>query len=141
MILRKGVTTATPTAAADLQLPNELLWQDELDWVPAVNAATYTLTGALLIEAATKQAGRPITLVGPDSNMAWVSRSTIETLRSWGSIPDLVLTLVLEYPDDSREFQVMFRHYDKGIEGKPVKGFPEHGPDDWFHVSIRLIEV
>ena len=45
-----------------LPLPDDLLWSDEHAWSPAVANASYLITGALLIQSATRQAGRPITL-------------------------------------------------------------------------------
>ena len=58
-----------------LPLPDDLLWSDEHAWTPAVATVSYLITGALLIQSATRQAGRPITLVGaPD--MAWVTRAS-----------------------------------------------------------------
>ena len=69
-----------------LPLPDDLLWADEHAWSPAVASTSYLITGALLIQSATRQAGRPITLVGaPD--MAWVTRATVEQLRAWAAIP------------------------------------------------------
>lgn len=125
-----------------IQLPNDLLWVDELDWTPTVSAETYSLTGALLYEVASKQAGRPITLEQPqDDGLAWVTRATVESLRTWASVPGREMTLVLEYPSDTRSFPVVFRHHDTAIEAKPVKGFPEHSQDDWFSVTLRLLEV
>ena len=47
-----------------LPLPDDLLWADEHAWSPAVASTSYLITGALLIQSATRQAGRPITLVG-----------------------------------------------------------------------------
>ena len=52
---------------ATLTLPDDLLWSDEYAWTPTVASTSYLITGALLIQWATRQAGRPITLVGlPD---------------------------------------------------------------------------
>jgi hypothetical protein len=53
-----------------LPLPDDLLWADEHAWSPVVATVSYLLTGALLVQSATRQAGRPITLVGPP-DMAW----------------------------------------------------------------------
>ena len=68
-----------------LPLPDDLLWADEHAWSPAVASTSYLITGALLIQSATRQAGRPITLVGaPD--MAWVTRAAVEQLRAWAAL-------------------------------------------------------
>ena len=74
---------ATGVACA---LPDDLLWADEHAWSPAVASVSYLLTGALLVQSATRQAGRPITLVGP-SDMAWVTRATVATLHTWAAAP------------------------------------------------------
>lgn len=125
----------------EVSLPNGLLWKDEFGWTPVASSVSYSLTGALIMEAGVRQKGRPITLEPPDESMAWVTREAVAQLRSWAGTADRKMKLVLEYPDDSREFTVMFRHYDGAIEANPVKGFPQHGAGDWFHLTIRLIEV
>ena len=67
-----------------LVLPDDLLWSDEHSWSQTVATSAYLITGALLIQSATRLAGRPITLVGaPD--MAWVTRATVEQLRLWAT--------------------------------------------------------
>lgn len=124
-----------------ISLPNDLLWKDELSWVPPLAKETYALNGALIIEASTRLAGRPITLEPPDDSMGWVTRAVVEKLRTWASLPDVKYKLVLEYPDDKREFLVRFRHSASPVESSPVKGFPEHAAGDWFKVSLKLIEV
>ena len=129
------------TSLEEVSLPNDLLWVDELSWVPVTSAASYSLTGALLLEAATRQKGRPITLQPPGEDMAWVRRSVATTLHSWAEKAGRKFKLVLEYPTDTREFVVAFRHYDGPLEASPVRGFPDHSPDDWFNITIRLIEV
>jgi hypothetical protein len=72
---------------AVLVLPDDLLWADEHAWTPAVAAVSYLLTGALLVESAARQAGRPITLVGA-ADMAWVTRATVDTLCDWAAEPN-----------------------------------------------------
>jgi hypothetical protein len=75
-----------------LTLPDDLSWVDEHQWTPAVASASYLLTGALLIESATRQAGRPITLQAPD-DMAWVSRTIVDQLYTWASMPERTFEL------------------------------------------------
>lgn len=124
-----------------VHLPNDLLWVDEMNWAPVVAVTTYTLSGALVVDEATMKAGRPITLEQPDESMAWVKRGVVSKLLDWSSTSGRRMKLVLDYPDDRRGFTVMFRHESGGVEASPVKGFPQHDPDDWFNVTIRLIEV
>ena len=35
---------------AEIQLPNDLLWQDELSWVPVKTQKDYSVTGALIVQ-------------------------------------------------------------------------------------------
>ncbi len=123
-----------------LQLPNDLLWTDELSWSPVVAANSNTLTGALVIEYGTRQAGRPITLQAPD-DMAWTQRSTVQTLQNWAALAGRVFTLALEYPTDTRSFSVVFRHDGAPVTAKPVLGVPTHSAGDWFNVALQFTQV
>ncbi|CAJ0692222.1 MULTISPECIES: hypothetical protein [Ralstonia] len=124
-----------------LLLPDDLLWSDEHAWTPAVASASYLITGALLIQSATRQAGRPITLVGaPD--MAWVTRVTVEQLRAWAAIPvgnntgRFALTFA-----DGRSFSVAFRHAETAIEAEPVLGIPARADTDFYRLTLRFLEI
>lgn len=128
-------------SAVELTISNSLNWVDEMTWVPVVSAYSYSLTGALLVDSGTMKKGRKITLEPPGEDMGWARRSVVETLYQWAQSPTRKMRLVLEYPDDKREFIVMFRHSETAIESKPVKGFPEPTPDAWYTIALRLIEV
>jgi hypothetical protein len=124
-----------------LLLPDDLLWSDEHAWSPAVAATSYLITGALLIQSATRQAGRPITLVGaPD--MAWVTRATVELLRTWAAVPvgnttgRFALTL-----KDGRSLTVAFRHTETAIEAEPVLGIPARADTDFYRLTLRFLEI
>jgi hypothetical protein len=137
------------TNAATLSLPDDLLWLDEHAWSPVVTSTEVLLTGALLIQSATRLAGRPITLAAP-ADMAWVPRSTVVTLAQWaadplGDEPNNTLgntlgrfTLSLA---DGRIFQVAFRHSDTAVEAEPVLGFASPGDDAPYRLTLRLIEL
>ena len=124
-----------------LLLPDDLLWTDEHAWTPAVASTSYLITGALLIQSATRLAGRPITLVGA-VDMAWVTRATVEQLRAWASVPvgaasgRFALTLA-----DERSFTVAFRHAETPIESEPVLGFPARADTDFYRLTLRFLEL
>lgn len=126
---------------AALLLPDDLLWSDEHAWTPAVSSVSYLITGALLVQSATRQAGRPITLVGP-ADMAWVTRTTVETLRSWAAeaLSDSKGRFVLKLAD-GRTFTVAFRHADTPIETEPVLGIPARTDADFYRLTLRLMEI
>ena len=124
-----------------LPLPDDLLWTDEHAWSPAVSAVSYLLTGALLVQSATRQAGRPITLVGP-SDMAWVTRATVAALHDWAALPltldDGRFELRLR---DGRSFEVAFRHDELCVEAEPVLGFPARSDADRYRLTLRLLQL
>ncbi len=124
-----------------LLLPDDLLWSDEHAWTPAVSSVSYLITGALLVQSATRQAGRTITLVGP-ADMAWVTRATLETLRSWAAVPisDTSGRFALTLPD-GRAFTVVFRHQDTAIEAEPVLGIPARSDADLYRLTLRFMEI
>lgn len=124
-----------------LLLPDDLLWTDEHAWSPAVASTSYLITGALLIQSALRQAGRPITLVGaPD--MAWVTRATVEQLRAWAAIPVSAASgrFALTFAD-GRAFTVAFRHGDTPIESEPVLGIPARSGGDFYRLTLRFLEI
>jgi hypothetical protein len=124
-----------------LLLPDDLLWTDEHAWSPAVTSTSYLITGALLIQSATRQAGRPITLVGaPD--MAWVTRATVEQLRTWAAIPvgNTTGRFALTFAD-GRVFTVAFRHQEVAIEAEPVLGIPARSGNDFYRLTLRFLDL
>lgn len=99
-------------------LPDEgnLWWEDEIDWTPVDQIVTWSTTGAVLLDVSTKQAGRPITLVGNESS-AWITRETALTLQAWAAIPGKEMELSIH----GQLFTVKFRYDDKKpIEVEPI---------------------
>lgn len=86
-------TLTLSDATTTLALP-DLIWEDEDQWDPLLQTTEYTLSGALVIEEATRMAGRPVTLGGGES-FGWLTRAQVATLRSLGSPAGVVLTLTL----------------------------------------------
>ena len=128
-------------AGVALPLPDDLLWADEHAWSPAVASVSYLLTGALLVQSATRQAGRPITLVGP-SDMAWVTRATVATLHIWAAAPLAAASGRFELTlRDARVFTVAFRHADTAIDAEPVLGFPAQSDTDFYRITLRLMQL
>lgn len=127
--------------AAVLALPDDLLWSDEHAWTPAVASVSYLLTGALLVQSATRQVGRPITLTGA-VDMAWVTRAVLTTLHAWAAVPldtdsgRFELSLA-----DGRVFTVAFRHAETPIEAEPVLGFPARSDADFYRLTLRFLEI
>jgi hypothetical protein len=128
-------------SGATLSLPDDLLWSDEHTWSPVVSSVSYLITGALLVQSATRQAGRDITLVGA-ADMAWVTRSVVNVLRDWAALPldsdtgRFELTLM-----DGRMFTVAFRHADGALEAEPITGFPARSDFDFYRITLKLMQI
>lgn len=125
----------------EYQLP-DLFWSDEFKWHPVVSQNTYSLLGALIIEPAVRLSGRKITLVNPQPDMGWITRLQLIALQTAAAIVGRKFTFHLEYPNDSRTFTVVFDHQDgRALEAEPVVGFPHVKDDEYFTVTLNLIEV
>ena len=129
------------TTNEQLTLPDDLIWQDEYNWAPTVSNVSYTITGAMIVQSAAKQTGRFISLVGP-ADMAWVTRATVETLHAWASVTlsdtDGRYQLNLS---DSRQLTVAFRHDDTPVEAEPVLGIAAKSDQDYYRLTLRLLEL
>jgi len=121
-----------------LTLPDALDWTDEFSWSPVQQTKTYTTTGALLIEEATRQAGRPITLQG-SPNSTWCTRALVTTLHAWSIAPGAVLTLVLR----GVAHQVTFDHERGALEGLPVLFYADGSvaDTDYYVPTLRFLEL
>ena len=124
--------------AATLTLPDDLSWSDEFTWAPVVQNKTYTTTGALLIEEATRQAGRPISLEG-DRDRAWCTRQLVTTLYAWASIANITMALTLRGVTRS----VTFDHEKGALQGFPVLFYADGSIEasDLYVPTLRFIEL
>lgn len=120
-----------------IPLSPSMKWPDEFSWSHVAAKSEYSLTGALLIQASRKLAGRPITLAAEEDS-GWCPRSTVLAAQALADIPgkEMVLTL-----PDGRIFRVIFRPGEIGVEAHPVlpKAIPL--PDDWYVMTLRLIQI
>lgn len=138
--MTQPVITLT-AAGTTLTLDPDLHWSDEFEWATTEQAIQRSLTGALIIHAAAKIKGRPITLAPPDDASAWMPRATLAQLRAWEADPALTFTLDLR----GTAYNVVFRRHDGvPIEARPVTFVANPLPGefgDWFLVTIRLMEI
>lgn len=127
--LADGTTTLT--------LNPDLLWSDEDNWHPVQQNVQRTITGALDVQVAAMNTGRPITLESEDDSSAWMSSSAVVQLRNWAAVPGQVLILTLR--NETRN--VIFRHQDGGLEARPVVHYRDRTPTDWYLCVVRLMEI
>lgn len=119
-----------------INLPRGMVWVDEFDWLPVEASTEYSITGAMVVQVAERQAGRTITLQG-EENAGWIRRDVLLAVRALAATPGEVLALTLA---DGRVFSVMFAPGNP-IAARPIAR-PELPPDAHPYVAtVRLIEV
>lgn len=125
-----------------ITLPEDLQWSDEFNWTPVGQVVTPTLTGALIIEEAAQQAGRPITLSSLQSGgeyTAVVARTVVEALRALSVIAGAQMTLTL---GDGRAFTVRWRHESGGgFTATPWKHIVPVEAGDLYTIVLKFQQV
>jgi hypothetical protein len=122
---------------AGLPIPRGMVWFDEFGWSRVEKSLEFSLTGAALIDAGVRLAGRPITLQG-EVEAGWIKRGALAALQA---LADADATgahaLVLA---DGRTFNVQFAP-GLPVEGKPIAR-PELPVENYPYVAtVRLITV
>lgn len=118
--------TPQPVGAV-IPLHQGFVWADEHSWTPVAQSTEYSLTGALIVESARKQAGRPITLKG-GIRFVWVTRSQLLALDAALKADGARFILTLH---DGRRWSVIPRHDGDGpIVAAPVPAVLDSGPAD-----------
>lgn len=120
-----------------IPLPIDLYWADEDSWAPVQQSTQRTLSGALIVSAAALLFGRPISLEPIDSESAWMSRATLDQLKTWAATPLQVLRLTLRGVDRD----VIFRHQDGAIDSTPIQQFNDVDAGDFYIVKVRFMEI
>ncbi|MDY0105311.1 MAG: hypothetical protein RBS27_01455 [Giesbergeria sp.] len=129
--------SATHHTLGLIQIPRGLIWVDEFSWHPVLRDAEYSITGALLLDASTRLAGRPITLQGSEG-AGWLTRATLQALQALAQATDATHALTLA---DGRTFTVAFAPGGNPVEATPIAR-PELPPSHYPYVAtVRLIEV
>lgn len=122
-----------------LALSDRLVWSDEHAWQAPQMATDYGTRGDLMVHVRARQAGRPITLEGTDSN-AWMALADVQTLQTWAALPGAQFTLHLRGTDHT----VMF----DATQGAAVQAQPlwqladgESWTDMPMRPTLRFIEI
>lgn len=125
--------------SATITLPDDLMWTDEFTWQPVEQSERYTIAGALIVQAASKLAGRTITLEG-GRNFGWMQRGDVLTLQSWRAQPGLQMTLAFR---GEAPRTVVFDHKRTSLEAPlvPANEYSDPINTDWCIPTIRLLEV
>jgi len=121
-----------------IDLPDQLIWIDELNWSPVTQKIDKSLSGALIIQEAAQIKGQPITLAG-GHNSNWITRATLNLLKTKVNTPDLEMTLSFHGTDYTVKFA---RSANKSpIESKEIRETSEPDDDHFYSFIIFLMEV
>lgn len=131
------MTITLAVGATTVGLHPDLYWADETDWQPVEQSMQRTVTGAIVLSAATRVAGRPITLQPTDERSAWLTRAAIDQLRAWAAIPGQEMTLTLRGAPRT----VVWRHQDGAIEAAPLVHYSDVDAGDYYLATLRFMET
>ncbi len=121
-----------------ISLDDDLYWSDENNWFPVEQSVERTVTGAMIVDVATRVGGRPITLQPETEDSAWMTYAVVEQLRNWAAVAGKTLTLTLRGVTRT----VMFRHHDgSALDATPVVHFSDVDAADQYRVTLRFMEV
>lgn len=120
-----------------LVLSPDMQWRDEFAWEQVAQQPRYTITGALVLEAAAKLKGRPITL-GGGPNFGLLPRATLLTLLAWRGLAGQTFSLVLR---GEAARTVVFNHQAGAIEAAPFIDYANPVPTDLYSATLRFLEV
>jgi len=133
------ISLTRPATAQTLLLSDRLLWADEFAWSPVAMETRWGTTGQLMLHQAERQAGRPITLEGVESE-AWLTRLVVRQLNDWAALPGEPFTLLLR----GAQHTVLFDHARApAFDAKPVFTLLDgiELPTDWYRPTFNFIEI
>lgn len=123
--------------ATTINLPPDLFWSDEFEWLPVEQTERRTITGALVVSSAARLGGQPITLQPERDDCAWCARSVLEQAQAWASSPGQEMTLVLRGVTRT----VIWRHSERAISSTPIVHYDDTAPGDYYLATFRLLDV
>jgi hypothetical protein len=120
-----------------LDLPSDLLWENQFSWIPVSGASERTLGGTLVVWTSSLIEGRPIDLVASETR-GWLTKTQVEALHILAAAPiSYVLTI------GSTPYNIIFRYEDAPcLEFTPLLSSKiSFAAGDYFTGRIKLLEV
>jgi len=133
------ITLTHIATSQTLELSERLLWTDEFSWSPTAAETRFGTTGALMVHVGQRQAGRPITLDGVESE-AWLTRAVVAQLNAWAAQPGARFLLCLRGVDRT----VLFDHARApAFAAQPVIKLQdgEELTTDFYRPTFNFIEI
>jgi hypothetical protein len=122
--LTVGGTTVT--------LPEDTQWVNEFAWSPVAQRTAYSITGALIVDAAAKVAGRQMTIVA-----SVLARTAVQQLEVWRAVPGQTMVLV----HNGVTHNVKFDHEAGALEATPFIDYSDPVDSDICSVVLRFLKV
>ncbi len=122
--------------SSSIELPEDLEWTNELAWSGVQQATERSITGALIVDVGTLQAGRPIQLRSPDDG-GWLARADALTLQSWAATAGAEYTLSIR----GTSYTVIFDHEQTAIDAAPLVFYSDPLGTDYVTLSLRFLTV
>ena len=120
---------STIVTLGSVELPDDMVWKDELDWCPVSQIITNTLTGAAVIEETEALANRPITLVGV------TTRSVVRQLKQL----EAELKPTMQLTVHGLQFQTTWRR--PGVVAIPFDEWADPDDADPYNLTLNLMTV
>ena len=122
------------TQLSTITLPDDIIWEDEHDWVSVRQSVTRTAGGRAVVQHGSLLGGRPVTLT-----CHWLSKATLDALIVLRDTAGATMSLTLP---DARVLTVMFRNQDSDpIKATPIIDYAQYEATDNFDVTLKLMEI
>lgn len=121
-----------PNFLDNIQLPDQVLWQEQYQSLGVAQAVTPLLGGNVHVSSAAILSGLPMTLVFADE-VEWAEQADVDAILLLASTP--AATFILQW--EGKSYNVMFRH-----EAPPAVSFDPLWPfyDEYVGV-IKLMTI
>lgn len=124
------------TLTTSIELPEDVWWSDEFAWTPIAESNEFSLTGSLIVDVGTRQAGRPVTLAS-NPNGGWVTRAIVMALQAQRDTPQATISLTLA---DGRTLTVKHDRT-RPFEATPVRPASDMTAATSYRITLPLIEI
>lgn len=112
-----------------IELPDDMVWKDELDWCPVTQIITPTLTGSVVVEETASLSGRPITLTGV------TTRGVVRQLKAL----EAELATPMQLAIHGTQLLTAWRR--PGVVTTPFDEWADPDDSDPYNITINLLTV
>ncbi len=119
-----------------VDLPDDIIWQDEFDFQPVGQSITRTIAGNHVEFNQALVLAQPITLEASETQ-GWLTKTQVDAVQTLAATPGATYTLVI----GAQTFTVAFRHNEGAFDPQPFVPRIDPEAGDFFSAIIRLRTV